>query len=168
MNFARARLQFEILGLSAEDIAEDAGIAPYMVKDRAKEANWCTVWPSLGAEMLSDAGKVLDDSVMRLKVFNALLAIHLAPKYLELEVSLLDASIKAMKEDDLAPVTLAAIARVYTSLRNHASSSLISVDEIDLGMPKATIKNLSGKSLEVLEDAGVVPPGTFVPEESIL
>jgi len=105
---------------------------------------------------------------MRLKVYNALLAIHLAPKYLELEVALLDASIRAMGEEDLDPATLAAIARVYTSLRSHASASVISLDETDSGMPKVTMKNLSGRTLETLENEGIVPKGSFVPDEYIL
>lgn len=171
MNFARARLQYEILGLSVIDIAEDSGLAAYMIEEEIRQSNWVVVWPKLDLQDISDSKRaeiVIEDAAKRLKVFNALLAIHLAPKYLELEVSLLDSSLEAMEDPDLSPSALASIARVYTSLRDHASAALMSVEDQDNGMPSVTIKNLSGKPMRALENEGIVPEGTCELYESLV
>jgi hypothetical protein len=171
MNLSRARLQYEVLGLSPADIADDMGLAPYMLEDEIKTAGWRTIWPKVDVQDVSDSKRVdlvLEDSNNRLKVFNALLAIHLAPKYLELEVSLLDSSIEAMADPDIPPATLAAVARVYTSLRQHASSAQMTADDDNLGMPSVTIKNLSGKDMKTLENTGVVAEGTCELYESLV
>lgn len=152
-DFHQARLQYEILGHSAPDIAEDLGTALYMVEDRIRLEEWKYLWPETGLENLGhseQADKIIEDSNLRLKVYSILLACRLAPKYAELEYEMIKAATIATKDSDITPSALASISRVYAALKNNSNSINQGLDEISL-IPEVIVKNLSGKSIQDLE-----------------
>ena len=158
------KLQYEILNLSAEDIAIKTGMQLSIVEKEIKEQGWKQWWPSdtLFAQPSEDDDEQSDEEVFalqteqyidmakrRLAVYTLAKEMHLAQKYLSLESSLVDKAqtiIEAIKEGDAEGA--AKMSRLYkdmTSKNPMAALQSIQFGEDEGGIPTVIVRDLTGR-----------------------
>jgi hypothetical protein len=155
------RLAYEILGISAEDIAEQLGLVPRMVYEMIDKYNWKPWFPKSASDFfLVDANDLeegedllsvridqySDQARKRLEVYTLAKELALAHKYLSLELSIMQKTADAIAEIDIRnTASLKLLSSIYTDMtKKHQSGTSLLINNDENGLPQVVIKDLSG------------------------
>ena len=156
-----ARLDYEILNIPLEQIADTLGLTPGMLQEIHDEQGWKQWFPSEETEFTLDpdsdlnegdnlfelrANQFTAEGQKRLHVYQLAKQMHLAGMYTKLEASLVEKATEAIEEVDSNEIgdiqTLASILQSLTrDLKQLSQSMTLSQDEN--GLPQLIIRDLS-------------------------
>lgn len=159
IDVAMLRLQYEILGVPAQSIAEANGIPLDMLEDEIRRKNWTVLWgtePSpatLGLDpedetFTSEADLYIEQLRKRLAAFSLAKDALLASRYLELEAGIIAKACEALTHIDPTAVNaIKALAALYKDMtKNLASAASLAMTTDESGIPTVIIKDLSGRA----------------------
>ncbi len=160
------KLQYEILNVSLETLADNLNLPLAILKTEAECNNWKQWWPSEGPleslkalndeDISEDPAEILElqseqylaSTRKRLIVYSLAKEIFLAKKYASLESALLDKAKDILGEvKTLEPNAVKIIAGIYKDLTAKSYTTALrsmSLDPDDNGLPTVIIRDLSG------------------------
>jgi hypothetical protein len=161
------RLQYEILNISAAQMAKETDIPESLIQETIEEEGWQQWWPeeppveifkkqaaqaSLVDDDLSDSDLLsqqsedyIDRSRKRLQVYQLAKEIYLATKYLQLESALIGKAHEILEQcETLDATAIKQLSALYKDMKHHGVNSLLQAAVDDSGLPSLIVRDLSG------------------------
>ena len=158
-----ARLNFEILNISVDAIANTMGLETKHVEEQMQEQSWKQWFPATDSEFDLDpdsdinegenlfelkANQYTAEGRKRLQVYQIAKQLHLMSLYTRLEVSLIEKANEAIDIVDAANIsaisTLSGVLQSLTRDLNQLSQSMTLGTDSESGLPQLIIRDLSG------------------------
>lgn len=157
------KLQYEILNLSAQDIADKTGMPLGIIQGEIDGQGWKQWWPTTELFTTADpedeqseeevfalqTEQYIDMAKRRLAVYTLAKEMHLAQKYLSLESSLVDKAqsiIEGITNGDAeAASKMSRLYKDMTSKNPMAALQSISFGEDEGGIPTVIVRDLTGR-----------------------
>lgn len=162
VNIELARLQYEILGRSLEELADHLDVPLDLLQEEAKKKKWKQTFPEDNTPPIYDEDEdafaaELDNYVektrKRLVAFSLARDVFLSQKYLELEASILEkANELILSENNASSVSaVKALADLYKNMSKSVLSAgynpAISIGLDEGSLPTVIVRDLSGQGL---------------------
>lgn len=155
LDMAMLKLQYEILNVSPQSIADHLGIPVHFVTEDIKKRGWKVLWPdedeptlSIGEDedtFTADTDRYIEKLRKRLAAYTLAKDALLTSKYLELESNIIDsANIALQSIDPTSTSALKALSALYKDMSKNMKESSLSLSTDDRGVPTVVIKDLSG------------------------
>jgi hypothetical protein len=154
------RLQYEILNVSAESIAQTTGLPLSAIQDEITHNYWTRMWPDEDEPPLEiaegeDTFKLQSDRYVektrkRLYAYALAKEVLLATRYLELEAGLISKANECLTL--VQPETGIAAVKMLSSLwkdmqKSTSANSAFSFGTDEMGLPTVVVKDLSGRAI---------------------
>lgn len=154
------RLQYEILNVSIDSLAESTGIPAEVIGDEVIKKGWTRQWPDddepqLLIEPGEDTFKLQSDAYIektrkRLHAYSLAKEVLLATRYLELEAGIISKANECLMHIDPSSGTAAvkALSSLWKDMQKSAAqAAAFSISQDEGGLPTVIIKDLSGRPI---------------------
>jgi len=161
------KLQYEILNISAAQMARDTEMPESLIQDTIDAEGWQQWWPeepqvelfkkqaeqaSLVDDDLSDGDILAQQSEeyvervrKRLQVYQLAKEVYLATKYLQLESALIGKAHDILETcETLDASAIKQLSALYKDMKHHGVNSLLQAAVDDSGLPSLIVRDLSG------------------------
>ena len=154
------RLQYEILNAPVEQLAQEAGCSPKMIRMEIENGNWKQLLPDLPpvvdpledpdasecSAFETETNAFIENNRRRLKAYSLAKELMLASRYLALEISIIDKATALVDSVQTAAEAklLAALYKDLTSNSNLANLATLALSKDDNGLPTFIMRDLSG------------------------
>jgi hypothetical protein len=160
-NILHIKLCYEILNIPVKDLANQLGLAPYMINDMVAAGGWKRWFPTDECDFFLVEEKDINEGEdlftvkieryseyanQKLKVFEIAKKLALAPKILDIEMSMLDKMKEAIEEVNHKDTrALKDLSSSYTNLVAKGAGTSVGISQDpETGLPTVVIKDLSG------------------------
>lgn len=161
------KLQYEILNVSASQMAKDTEVPESLIRETVETEGWLQWWPeepqvdvfkkqaeqaSLVDDDLTDGDilaqqseEYVDRAKKRLQVYQLAKEIYLACKYLQLESALIGKAHDILETcETLDATSIKQLSALYKDMKHHGMNSLLQAAVDDTGLPSLIVRDLSG------------------------
>lgn len=160
LDISLMRLQYEILNVPVEQLAQESGISVKMIRSEIERGGWKQLWPSDSVPIAptDDEGSLLsafetetnafiENNRRRLKAYSLAKELMLVSRYLELEVAIIDKANDLVSRLEKASEVklLAALYKDLTSNSNLANLATMALAKDENGLPTLILRDLSGQ-----------------------
>lgn len=152
------KLQYEILNVSAESIAQCTGLPLSAINEEIVRSGWTRLWPDedeLPLEIAEgeDEFKLASDRYIektrkRLYAYSLAKEVLLATRYLELESGLIAKANECLDTIDpqIGVAAVKTLSSLWKDMQKSAKTDL-AYNADDLGLPTVIVKDLSGRAI---------------------
>ncbi len=152
------RLQYEILGATAGDLARSTNMPVDLIQREIEKHGWKPLWPDDDAPLALEededlftvtSNNYIDKTRKRLQAYALAKEVLLASRYLELESNIVKKACEAISLLDPALVSsIKTLSSIFKDLaKDGVGKTALSVGTDEAGLPTVIIKDLSGRGL---------------------
>ena len=154
------RLQYEILNVSVQSLAESTGLPDGAIEDEIVKKGWQRRWPDADEPPLliepgEDSFKLQSDAYIektrkRLHAYSLAKEVLLATRYLELEAGIISKANQCLMHIDpsMGPAAIKALSSLWKDMQKSATqAAAFSITQDEGGLPTVIVKDLSGRPI---------------------